>query len=194
MAKVSSPFARLTLLSPPTSLTRVSCTTPFTMSHYATLICILLLLLPAGHCNPVLHHYTDAQTTCPWLWWKEAPIPCPTSTDGVYWIIKLPSGRSVTTCTGFMTSYIPETKKTPYTIHKEWFLIAAEIWTVVELTVPPPTQDAGDNTKAKTVKPAETEAVHITSTVKEASSEEAKSEKNKENCPVTSVEATSRCE
>lgn len=159
------------------------------MSHYATLICILLLLLPAGHCNPVLHHYTDAQTTCPWLWWKEAPIPCPTSTDGVYWIIKLPSGRSVTTRTGFMTSYIPETKKTPYTIRKEWFLIAAETWTIVELTVPPPTQDAGDNTKAKAVKPEETEAVHTTATVKEANSE-----KNKENCQVTSIEATSGCE
>lgn len=118
----------------------------------------------------------------------------PWNTDGVYWIIALPAGCAITTSTGFMTSGIPETKENPYTIHNKWFLIAAEVWTIVELTIPPPTQDAGDNTKAKAIKPVETEAAHVTSLVKGANSEGAKSEKNKENCPVTSVEAKSGCE
>lgn len=121
-------------------------------------------------------------------------MPCPTNTDGVYWIIAPTTDCSITTCTEFMISDIPETKKTPYTIRNEWLLVAAEIWTIVELTVPPPTQDASDNTGAKTIEPEEIKATHVTSAVKSDNSENAKTEKNKENCPVTSVEAKSGCE
>lgn len=164
------------------------------MSFYALLICTLILLLPPGHCNPVLYHYTRAQTTCSWQWYWLDAIPTPTRTDEVTWIV------APTPCTGLMTSDIQETKTTPYIIHHdEWFVFAAAVWTIVELTVPPPpTQDAGDTTDSKAMKPKETEDLHITSAVKSIDSEEAKrqteglpTEKNKENRQVDSIEAKS---
>ncbi|KKY31230.1 hypothetical protein UCDDA912_g08833 [Diaporthe ampelina] len=97
-----------------------------------------------------------------------------------------------------MTTDIPETKSTPYTIHDDWFVLAAEVWTIVELTVPPPTQDAGDIIKHQAMKPGETEALHVTSAVKDIRSEQAKrleeglsTEKDKENCQVGSIRAKS---
>lgn len=165
------------------------------MSCYALLICTFIVLLPSGYGNPVLYHYTREQTTCPWQWLREDAIPTPTWPDVVTWIV------APTTPTGFMTSDIPETKKTPYTINDEWFVFVAPVWTIVELTVPPPTQDAGDVTSSKAMKPEETEALHITSAVKSIDSQVAKrqtegmsTEKNKENRQVDSTEAKSSCE
>ncbi|KAK7722197.1 hypothetical protein SLS64_000730 [Diaporthe eres] len=97
-----------------------------------------------------------------------------------------------------MTSDIPETKNTPYTTPDEWSLFAATVWTVVELTVPPPTQDASHITNSQAVKPKETETLHITSAVKGIGPEEAKRQtegmstaKTKENRQVDSIEAKS---
>lgn len=168
------------------------------MAHHALLICIFILLLSFGRCNPVLHWFTRAQTTCPWQWWWEDPI---TRTDEIAWTVASTAHCSITTCTGFMTSDIPETKKTPYTIHDEWFLVLAEVWTIVELTVPAQTQDAGETTKTKATEPEETEALRTTSAVKGINSEDIKRqtegvcmEKDKENRLVNSVEAKSACE
>lgn len=167
------------------------------MSYHALLICIFILL-PFGGCNPALNWFTRAQTTCPWEWWEEDPI---TGTDEIFWIVAPTADCSITTCTGFMTSDIPETKKTPYTIHDEWYLVAAEVWTIVELTVPAQTQDAGDITQSKATKLEETEALQINSAVKGIKAEETKrqtqgvaTEKNKENRQVNPVEAQSGCE
>lgn len=100
-----------------------------------------------------------------------------------------------------MTSDILETKKTPYIIKDDWHVLAAGVWTIVELTVPASTQDAGDTTKPQAMKPEETETLHVTSAVKDIHSEQAKrqeegmsTEKNKENCQVGSTEAKSGCE
>lgn len=171
------------------------------MSRHVLLICILTLLLPSGYCNPVLYYYTRDQTTCPWVWWWVDPISFPTWADEVSWIVAPTADCFITTCTGFMTTDIPETKSTPYTIHDDWFVLAAEVWTIVELTVPPPTQDAGDIIKHQAMKPGETEALHVTSAVKDIRSEQAKrleeglsTEKDKENCQVGSIRAKSGSE
>lgn len=97
---------------------------PPIVSCYALLICTLTLLLPSGHGNPVLYHYTREQTTCPWRRWWDDTIPTPTPTDEVTWGV-------APTPTGFMITDIPETKKTPYTIHDDWFVFAAAVCTLL---------------------------------------------------------------
>lgn len=165
------------------------------MSRYTLLICTFILLLSSGHGIRSLYRPTYEQTTCPWQWWYDYEIPAPTRPDEITWVV------GPTTCTGLMTSDIPETKNTPYITPDEWSLFAATVWTVVELTVPPPTQDASHITNSEAVKPKETETLHITSAVKGIGPEEAKRQtegmstaKTKENRQVDSIEAKSSCE
>lgn len=100
-----------------------------------------------------------------------------------------------------MTLRYPRTEKTSYTVHDDWFVFAAAVWTIVELTVPRPTQDASDITNAVAMKPEETEAPRATSAVKYLGLEEAKrqtegisTEKSKENCQANSIEVNPGCE
>jgi hypothetical protein len=102
-----------------------------------------------------------------------------------------------------MPSDIPETKNTPYTIRHDWSVLAADVWMIVELTVPPPTQDAGGTDRPEAVNPQEAETLRVTSAVSGIKSEGVEghlqaegtsTEKNKENCQMESIEAKPGCE
>lgn len=123
-----------------------------------------------------------------------------TRADELFWIVAHTADCSATTRMGFMTSDIPETKETPYTTRDDWVLIVAAVWTIIELTVPTPTQDAGDTTGPKAVKPESNEAPQATSVVKGIKPQEDKrlaegtaTKKNKENCQIPTLASIGDC-
>lgn len=73
-----------------------------------------------------------------------------------------------------MNSEVLEVKKTSHTTHYDLWVLAADVWDIVELTVPPTILDAGNPIKAEAVNPQEAETLEVTSEISGTISEEVK--------------------